>query len=283
MSNLIFNNLFEKIGISSNNINSYFDNINFYNNSIYELLYKLPQHLIIYYFFIILIIFTFLNKLNIRNNEILSFLVCAIVIFYLIKKDFQGFINFTKSKKDKLNFLDAIIHEHIYKFEENIENPVLTTSHTKQKSYLYLSPLFIEFFYDVREMLEYNVSSFANCLIHVSNLLALEYESSIGVNRHYYNYQVAVDESKKALNQFQSMIYKSPSTLVSYNKMIDSQKILHKLLNSYLLKISTIFLNKNKIIDITIDYMPDNFYDENFFISSDDTHTRDYISTFNLY
>jgi len=283
MSNLIFNNLFEKIGISSNNVNTYFDNFNFYNNNLYDLLYKLPKHLIIFYFFLILIIFTFINRLHIRSNEILSFLICGIVLLYLINRDFKDFVIFTKSKKDKLNFLDAIIHENIYRFEENVENPVLTTSNSKNKSYLYLAPLFIEFFYDVREMLEYNVSSYANCIIHCSNMLGLEYESSIGVNYHYYNYQVAIEESKKALNEFQSIIYKMPSTIVSYNKLRDSQKILHQLLNSYLMRMSNLFKNKNKIEEITIEYRPDNFYDENFFISSNDTETKNYISQFNLY
>jgi len=283
MSNLIFNNLFEKIGVTSNNINNYFDNFNFFNNSIYELIYKLPKYLIILYFFLILIIFTFINKLNIRLNHILSFLVCVIIIYYLIQKDFKEFIYFTKSKKNKLNFLDALIHDNLYKFEENIENPVLTTSDSTFKSYLYLSPLFVEFFYYTREMLEYNSTSYINCILHVNNVLKISYQSTIGVNFHYFNYQIAVEESKKALNEFQTMIYKAPSTIVSFNKMRESQKILHKLLNSYLLKMSNLFKNKNKVEDITIESRPDNFYDENFFISGNDTKTKNYISTYDMY
>ena len=75
MSNLIFNNLFDKIGDSSNYINTFFDDFGYYNNTIYELLSKLPSHQIVTYFFIILLIYSFISKLNIITNILLKTII----------------------------------------------------------------------------------------------------------------------------------------------------------------------------------------------------------------
>jgi hypothetical protein len=283
MSNLIFNNLFDKIGDSSNYINTFFDDFGYYNNTIYELLSKLPSHQIVTYFFIILLIYSFISKLNIRTNEILAFLVSCVVIYYLIQKDFNGFIDFTKANKNQLKFLNKIMFDKKYNFESNIGNRFLKPKDLTEESYLYLSPIIINFFYDIRENIKYNIIAFSNTLFHCNNIIGLEYESRFGINRKYYNYEIAVDESKKALNELQSLIYMTPSTIVTYNKFQNSLKILHEILNAYLLRMSTLFRNKNKIEEITIDTKPDNFYDINFFISEDDTHTKNYISTFDLF
>ena len=283
MSNLIFNNLFDKIGDSSNYINGFFEDFGYYNNTIYELLSKLPSYQIVIYFFIILLIYSFLGKLNIRTNEILAFLVSCTVIYYLIQKDFNGFIDFTKANKQQLTFLNKIMLDKKYNFESNIGYVILRPKDLTQDSYLYLSPIIINFFYDIRECINYNIIAYSNTLFHCNNIIGLEYESRIGINRTYYNYQIAVDESKKALNELQSLIYMTPSTIMTYNKFQNSIKVLHEILNAYLSRMSTLFQNKNKIEDITIDTKPDNFYDMNFFISADDTHTKNYISTFDLF
>ena len=44
-----------------------------------------------------------------------------------------------------------------------------------------------------------------------------------------------------------------------------------------------LFKNKNKITDITIDTMPDNFYDNEHNIKPNDMKTRDYNSVYNMY
>ena len=147
MSNLIFNNLFDKIGDSSNYINTFFDDFGYYNNTIYELLSKLPSHQIVTYFFIILLIYSFISKLNIRTNEILAFLVSCVVIYYLIQKDFNGFIDFTKANKNQLKFLNKIMFDKKYNFESNIGNRFLKPKDLTEESYLYLSPIIINFFW----------------------------------------------------------------------------------------------------------------------------------------
>jgi hypothetical protein len=97
------------------------------------------------------------------------------------------------------------------------------------------------------------------------------------------NYSIAIDESKKALNELNSIIYNLPSTKVSYIKFNKSIKTLHKLLNRHILDMSILLKNKNKQIEIDMFKMPDNFYDEYFSINSNDTKTNNYMSIYNMY
>ena len=49
---IIFGNLFDKINLSSNNINEYFKNINAYNTNIYDILTTIPKHNILMYIYL---------------------------------------------------------------------------------------------------------------------------------------------------------------------------------------------------------------------------------------
>ena len=86
MENIIFKNIYDNINTSTYNINNYFDNIDSYNNNMIDILFKLPKYNLIIYIFIVAIIYNFINRLNIRLNEILTFLFCLLVIYLLIKK-----------------------------------------------------------------------------------------------------------------------------------------------------------------------------------------------------
>jgi hypothetical protein len=152
-----------------------------------------------------------------------------------------------------------------------------------QKSYLYLNPLLVELFYNLREYSQYNISSYTNALIHCNNVIGLEYQSKIGLDRKYYNYDMAVDECRKALNEINAIIYNLPSTIVSYTKFNESIRILHGILNKHIYNMGQIFKNENKGKDLNLYTMPDNFYDEYFKIAPNNTFEKDYISTYNVY
>ena len=283
MDGFIFKNLLDKVNNSSDDINTYFKNSDLYNTNIYEILSKIPKYNIIVYIFIIFLIYNFINKLEIRLNEILVWIICILLIYLLIKKDYTQFIQYTIVKKNQLDFLHKLMFDDYTWDYEKKNNLLLKPINTDNKSYLYLNPLIVEFFYNIREYSQYNISSYVNSLLHTNNVIGFEYEARIGLNNKYDNYEVAVVETKKALNELNSIIYNLPSTLVTYNKFKDSIKILHGLLNQHLIDMSILFKNTNKLNDINVGKMPDNFYDNNFVISPDDTKTKEYISTYNMY
>ena len=99
MSSFIFQNLYDKINTTSNNLNNYFNNIDSYNVDIYNVLSKIPKHNIIKYIFIVFLIFAFVSRLNIRLNELMALFISIIFIFILLKQNYAEFIDFTKEKK----------------------------------------------------------------------------------------------------------------------------------------------------------------------------------------
>ena len=283
MSSIIFENIINKINDSTQNINSYFENIDIYNTNIYDIIDKIPKYNIIIYIFIIFLIFNFVSRLNIRLNEILTWIICILLIYFLIKKDYTQFILYTQDKKKQLNFLHKLVFNNKDIDYAKINNIIVKPIGNDQKSYLYLNPLIVQFFFNIREYSQYNISSYINSIIYANNVIGLDYQSKIGINRMYLNYESAIEETKKSLNELNSVIYSIPSTVQSYNKFDKSVKVLHGLLNKHIYDMSILFKNENKTKEITISTMPNNFYDDYFAISSDDTKTNDYISTFNMY
>jgi len=282
MSSIIFQNVIDNVNTSTHNINSYFKNIDYYNTNIYDIYTKIPKSNIIIYILIIFILFNFISKLEIRLNEIMTFLVCVLLIYILMKKDYTDFINYTKVKKNELDFLHKLIFN-----DTNIQYAKSTDLFVKpnnnNKSYLYMNPLLVTFFYSLRGFSQLNINAYNNSIIHSNNVIGLYYQSTIGLNRNYLNYEQAIDETKKALNEFNTFIYSIHSTKFSYNKLKNSTKILHSLLNKHISDMAIIFKNENKSESITIDKKPDCFYDMYFNIDDNNTSSKDYISVYNVY
>jgi len=283
MEDIIFKNVLDNINKTSNNLNNYFDNSDYYNNNIYDIIKKLPKYNIIIYIFIVFILFNFFGRLNIRLNEVLVTLVSFVLIYFLIKKDYTEFIQYTHVKKNELNFLHKLMFDKGTWDYERRTNVLVKPLNTSNKSYLYLNPLLVAFFYNIREYSQYNITSYVNSLLHCNNVIGLEYQSKLGLNNTYANYTVAIEETRKALNELNSVIYNLPSTLVTYNKFDESVKYLHSLLNQHISNMATVFKNQNKHNEMTNQMMPDSFYDDYFLVKADDTKTSEYKSVFNMF
>jgi len=283
MSSIIFQNIIDKINTSSNNINSYFKNSDYYNTNIYDIYTKIPKSNIIIYIFVVFIVFNFISHLEIRLNEIMTFLVSIILIYILLIKDYSEFIKYTNVKKNQLDFLHKLIFNDTGVDYAKVADIFLKPVGNNDKSFLYLNPLIVKFFYNLRNYSQLNISAYINSIIHSNNVIGLSYQSTLGVNRTYLNYELAIEETKKALNNLNSMIYNLHSTKISYNKLEASIKILHSLLNKHIIDMGVIFKNDNKMENMSIDKRPDSFYDMYFKIGENDTKTADYMSVYNVY
>jgi len=199
-----------------------------------------------------------------------------------MKKDYTNFINYTIVKKNELDFL----HKSIFN-DTDIQYAKSTNTFIKpnnnNKSYLYMNPIIVKFFHNLRNFSQLNISAYNNSIIHSNNVIGLHYQSTIGLDRNYLNYEQAIDETKKALNEFNTFIYSIYSTKYSYNKLKNSRTILHSLLNKHISDMATLFKNENKSDSINIDKKPDCFYDMYFKIDDNNTSSKDYISVYNVY
>ena len=283
MDNIIFDKIINKVNDATVNINSYFNNIDYFNTNIYDIIEKIPKYNVVIYIFIIFLIYNFISRLNIRLNEILSFLICIILIYYLIKKNYSQFIKYTEVKQNQLNFLHDLIFENKDYEYASVNNLLVKPVGKDKKSYLYLNPAIVDFFYNLRNYSSLNISAYVNSVIHCNNVIGLDYQSKIGIDRKYSNNQLAIEESDKALNSLNCDIYNLHSTINSYNKFDKSRIILQGLLNKHIEDMGTLFKNENKTQEINIGMMPDNFYDEYFKIKANDINTPEYIPIYNIY
>jgi hypothetical protein len=283
MASIIFQNIIEKVNSASQNVSNYLNNIDTYNSNIYTTLDRLPKYNVVLYILIIFLIYNFVYKYTINLNDIFILLICILIINYLMKKDYTQFMDFTNKNKIELQFLNKLMFNSDKYTNGQETNVILQGDISTKKTYLYLNPLIIRFFYNIREYSQYNISSYVNSLYHCNNVIALDYQTKIGLNRQYYNYETAINESKKALNELETVIYTLPSAIMTYNKFNDSIRILQGLLNEHLISMSTIFKYENKVNDLQNTSRPDNFYDENFTISANDMETDGFISTYNMF
>lgn len=282
MTSIIFQNLLDSFYESSNKINLFFDNKKFFENDLFIILLDIPKHKYIIYIIITFIIFNFISRLNIKLNELFSFLISCIVIYFLIRIDYTDFSKYTKNKTEEIRFLHKLMYDNKNEYvTANPDNFFIMPIHPYEKSYLYLDPILVQLFIEVRPISSYNISAYVNSLFHCNNIIGIEYESKIGLNREYLNYNTAILEKSKALNAFNSAIYNQPEATIL--KYMESLKILQSILNNHLKVIGEYFKNNNILNDITINSVPNDFYDINFFISPDDTKTKDYISVYNMY
>jgi hypothetical protein len=284
MSEFIFSKLLDKVSDASANINEYFNNFDTYNANIYNILDRLPKHNIVFYIFIVLIIFNLIRPYEIKLNHILTFLICILLIYYLINKDYFNANKFILSKKKKLDFLHKLMfNEKNWSYALEGESSFKPAILTKQ-TYLFQNPLLVELLFDCRNYIQYNVAAYISCLHHCNNVVGLDYESRIGLNSQYQNYTVAVDESKKALNEFQTIIYQlEPLSELSFKIFLENRTKLHGLLNEHLYNIGVLFKQKNKLRDLDNSVYPDNFFEMNFEVAPNNTGSKGYISTYNMF
>lgn len=279
MSNLIFSNVIKEFINSSDNINNFFNSIENYDTSIYNLIKITPKYNLIIYIFIGMICFNFFQRFEITAKEIFILIIFCIIIYSLIQYNFSNFKDFLDDKKIELDYIHKIIFNNKkfiiasekYKFQK-INTPI---------SYLHINPLLIQFYFDIKDFMDYNQSAYINSILAANDLLGFDFQSRLGLNNTFLNYQVAIDKLKTSLNELNTLIYSIDSDKIIIDKFQDSINVLHKILNQHLSNISNFAKKNNK--NLNIYKYPNNFYDEYFHISPNDLKTINYQSTFNLF
>jgi hypothetical protein len=285
MSSFIFNNYLEKSNETNKKVIEFLDKKDLYIPNIYNTLNTIPGNNIIFYFFVVLLIYAFLKNREIRLNEIFIFLISILVIYLLIQKDYVNFLNFTDEKKIQIKFLEKLMFQ-----TKNFETAIIggesiSGSNINSKiSYLYYDPIIIEFYYNIRDVIKYDISSFINSLLHTNNLLRLSYQSNILKENLKDNYEQAIIEKKKSLNSLSYLIFNMPVNNILNNRYKDSLNILHTRLNGHINNMEILFkditLQKNKD---TSSYLPPDTFDKNNNTQPFDKDNRKSSLTFDLY
>jgi hypothetical protein len=282
MTSIIFQNLIDNTFETTNKINSFFNNYDKYDTQIFNLLNTLPKEHLLTYIFIVFILFRFISTYTVNSSHIFSLLIVCIIIYFLANNDYFNFMKYTNKKKEEINFLHKLMYENKDKWiTASNENFFITPIEPYKKSYLYLNSAMIDYFIQFKNISSFNISAYVDCLFHCNNVIGIEYEAKLGLNRDYLNYNSAILEKNKALNSINSAIYNIPEGNIP--KYMEGIKFLHGLLNQHLKQIGDYLKKDVKFNGLRVDRAPDDLYEVNFLISPDDTQTSDYISTYNMY
>lgn len=265
MSSFIFNNYLQKSNETNKKISEFLDKKDLYIPNIYNILNTIPNNNVIMYIFIVLLVYAFFKNREIRLNEIFIFLICCTVLYFLIQKDYVNFIKFTDDKKIQMKFLEKLMFQNNNYERAIIGGDSLTnTDVNNKKSYLYYDPVITQYYYNIRDVVNYDSSSYINSLLHTNNLLKISYESKLLKENLKENYEQAIIEKKKALNSLSYLIFNIPSNNIEHTKYKNSLNILHLRLNGHIDNLAILFkdITKQKN-DKTKQYLPEDTFEKN--------------------
>ena len=219
------------------------------------------------YFIIVILVFFGISKYTISLNIIFSIIVSYGLLYFILSKD---------------NYIKEIYNNNTELKLRFLENLMINKSDNQQlTSYLYLNPPIIEFYYNTRENITYNMSNFRESLISVNNMLMLD-EQSKDLNNPFSAYISIQELSTETLNHYQSIIHSMPYNKEVFDKFNKSLSILQSLLLNIVNNVKKKCQNKNKR-NITTDTIPDSILANESVIKSDDTKSYKYSNNYNFY
>lgn len=214
-------------------------------NNIYEYIKKIEVNYLFLYLTILLISIFIFSNIKLKKNFIISIIFGLIICFFLNEKN--RFNN--NNNKD-------ILDGKIKKININNKN-------------IYNYPDFINFLYFIIELKEYNYETFENIVKNIDSFLEIYRNIKKGVKLDFYDYDIAVDKKRNALNSLHSLILNIDNENIIEKKLNNSLDLLKNIFYKYEFemikicnrKIKKNGLNKNtKIININDKY-PLNYFD----------------------
>ena len=205
------------------------------------------------------------------------------VIIYLFQKDYLDFTNYIKDNSNKIKFLNKLLFNDTNWNYADTQGDFLTLNKQYQKSYLYLNPLIVDFFYNIREFTQYNINNYTECLRNVNNIIGINQQVSRNLYNPFLDYTTAILFRDNALNALSAIIYNIPSTIILDDKLYNSVTELQELLNAHILDIGAICKYKNEKDGIDNSSMPDDIISDKDYIKENDTNSVGYNNSYNLY
>lgn len=282
MLNIIIRKLFGNIGTAAERLIEKLDNEKDKKLSIYDKVVNIPKNNLFTYIVIMLTVFLFVREFTVNLGHIISLLFGVLIINFLIQKDHVSVLKFRNAKKLELSFLHKLMF-HSNKHIKTVVDHAFFVRPNKKRSYLYLNPLIIQFYYNIKEFSQYNLNAYVTSLKHSNNIIGLTYQEEVGLKNPYDNLIIAISEYKKSLNALESMIYNLPANNLITNKFNKSLKILQSLLLDHISRIIIICKNYGNKYGPSIYYKPNDMLDEIYKILPDDTKEFNFNFNYNYY
>ena len=235
--NIIFNRYLENIGLFVEKQNILNQDYNINNLNISQKINDINNKNILYYLFIVIVIFLFIDKIKVNLNHIFSLIIIIFVIYYLLNHNLNNQKIYYSTKNKQINFLNKFLINNQVELNYNLDNKLYSK---KYLSYFYLDPFLVDFLYSIKELVNYNSKNYGQVLLNCNNILNIKNDTKLGLNRIEQNYQTAMLEKKKALNSLESIIISIPNNNVFDKKLENAVNSLDLILDkhlNYILKI----------------------------------------------
>ena len=285
MADIVLDRFLFNSNEANNKISDFIENKDEYFADIYKVLNTIPNNYILQYFFIAICIYAFFKDRIIRLNDILVFLICVVLIYFLSKRNYSNFFKFTQNKSNELKFLNKIMFDGIKTIKGEIGdfNTYDTANANLKKSYLYISPLIVSLMYNLKAYIQFNIQAYSSCLFNINDFLKLCYQANFLTDSLVDNYESLIILRNSALNELSTLIYSIHTSTVTYNKLSDSVNLLHELLNRHIDAVSKLFQDRVSY-DINSDsYVPLDVCEKHLRVMPNDMKTNNYQPSYNLY
>jgi hypothetical protein len=254
---IILKRVLDETGRASTSVNHYFQNFDLYNYSLYDQLKNIRQANIVYYIFFGLFLFAFFHRLEVKINHLVALILFILIVYYFIQKNYGDHVAFTKVNSEKLNFLNTLLMNSVRNWLIHNNTDEINVKPPLRESYLQYNPYIIDFYYNVREMSIYNIECYVDSLTHTNNMLGLLVQMRNGLENPFQDYKSAIEEYKKSVNAFKSLVFKSPSGKNADRKLNESIYTLQELLMAVLKEMEMICKRANKLNGLYTISMPD--------------------------
>jgi hypothetical protein len=141
----------------------------------------------------------------------------------------------------------AIAVTFIYISKTYVYNTVKRDNIIDKLNDIYPHPLYFDtypdliiLFYGLKRMSELNIGAYANAIYNTDAVIRLYKDSLIGTQNCKYNYDVARDRAKNALNALHDLVYSIETSKAVMTKYHTALQTLQEILNSFLDKIKYI-------------------------------------------
>ena len=198
------------------NIDKLENNID-YSKNLYESIDSSSSINKFIYLFIIIFSFYIFNKITIKLNNIFGIIFSSIIILLFIQYTNKNIEIDDKDFKYKLKYINNNLLKNNYLIKSNFHK----------------FTLFIDFLYDIKKYSKYSSKVYQELLNSTNTFLKiyLDINNNIEINK---NKELATKYFKLSMNNYQSLIYSTPSNESQLKYFNDKMKIFYNIFQIYL-------------------------------------------------
>lgn len=203
-------------------------------DNIYENLKLISSERIFGYIVIFFIIIFVIQCLPIETKHVFAIIISVIILYVYVQKDTQDQLDTDNEYKLKYKFLDQFlfVDKPFIVYDGSEESNLYIADSEHLVSYLLESPILVNYLYMIRDYATIHPPAYNALLHNINNLLKNRIQLENGLVNCSQTIDIIISEQKDALNNFQSIIYRLPSTDYSNKRYESDFKLLSELLQA---------------------------------------------------